>query len=217
MTPQINPSIHLYVISAALIGPLSYVSAKVQQRYTGQAPRPWLCTGLIAAIAVMAAMAERDMPMLVSALVLGAALVTLAAIDLRIYRLPDTLTLGLVAAGLLSTALLQRDALPDRLVGAAAGYAVLAAAAWLYHRLRGRHGLGLGDAKLLAAAGAWLGWRALPAVLLVAALAGLAWAALLARREGKFDATTPLAFGPALAAAIWITRLVEDAMGGARP
>ena len=74
--------------------------------------------------------------------------------------------------------------LGDHALGALAGFASLAVIASVYRRVRGREGLGLGDAKLLAAAGAWLGWQALPSVVLIAAASGLALAlATRARRR----------------------------------
>jgi leader peptidase (prepilin peptidase)/N-methyltransferase len=89
-------------------------------------------------------------------------------------------------------------------IGAAAGYASLALFGAFYFRLRGRDGLGLGDAKLFAAGGAWLGWEALPLVLAVAAVAGLAFALAVARRPGA-----QIAFGPCLALGIWVGWLVR--------
>jgi leader peptidase (prepilin peptidase)/N-methyltransferase len=95
----------------------------------------------------------------------------------------------------------------DHALGAAAGYLVFRAVAMAYRAWRGRDGLGGGDAKLLAAAGAWLGWQALPAVVLEASLAGIA-AALVARVLGRrIVATTVLPFGPFIAAAIWLVWL----------
>ena len=88
----------------------------------------------------------------------------------------------------------------DALAGAAAGYGLLAGLGYVYRRLRGRDGLGLGDAKLLAAAGAWLGLASLPWVVLAAALLGLLLA--LAQRR-PLQAETAVPFGPALALAFW--------------
>ena len=79
--------------------------------------------------------------------------------------------------------------------------------ATVYERLRSRPGLGLGDAKLLAAAGAWLGLEALPSVLLVAtgtALFCVGMAVLLGKR---ITATSRIPFGPFLATAFWIVWL----------
>lgn len=139
---------------------------------------------------------------------LGWALLGLSLIDLRCYRLPDFLTLPILGAGLAATAWAWPAALPDHLIGAALGYGALAGVAWLYRVLRGRDGLGLGDAKLLAAGGAWLSWQALPGVVLSAALLALAAALTLHLvRRVKLSAATPVPFGPALAAAIWLAWL----------
>jgi leader peptidase (prepilin peptidase)/N-methyltransferase len=73
--------------------------------------------------------------------------------------------------------------------------------------LRGREGLGQGDAKLLAAGGAWLGWEALPWVVLLAAMLGLALALFRRARGVALTRETALPFGPPLALAIWIIRL----------
>jgi leader peptidase (prepilin peptidase)/N-methyltransferase len=130
-------------------------------------------------------------------------LLALALIDLRSWRLPDMLTLPLIAFGLAAAwfDLLPEIDLSDALLGAAAGYLVLAGIAWLYRRLRQREGLGLGDAKLLAAAGAWLGPASLAWVILLAAPLGLILA--LARRTPlKGDSAVP--FGPPLALAFWL-------------
>jgi leader peptidase (prepilin peptidase)/N-methyltransferase len=138
----------------------------------------------------------------------GWALLALSLIDLRSYRLPDFLTLPLLLAGLAVIAWAWPTALPDHLLGAALGFAVLAGIGWLYRVLRGRDGLGLGDAKLLAAGGAWLSWQALPGIVLVAAVLALAAALTmhLARRM-PLSAATTVPFGPYLAAAIWLAWL----------
>lgn len=142
-------------------------------------------------------------PFAIPAATLGWWLLALALIDLRSWRLPDVLTLPLIALGLAAAwfGLAPEVGLLDALLGAAAGYLALAGIAWLYRRLRGREGLGLGDAKLLAAAGAWLGPAALPWVILLAAPIGLVLA--LARRTPlRGDSAVP--FGPPLALAFWL-------------
>jgi leader peptidase (prepilin peptidase)/N-methyltransferase len=93
------------------------------------------------------------------------------------------------------------------LVGAFAGFAAFALIGFTYRRLRGREGLGLGDAKLLAAAGAWLGWQALPGVVLIGALSALALALAGAAGGGKLIVTTQIAFGSHLALAFWLVWL----------
>lgn len=132
-------------------------------------------------------------------------LMALALIDLRLFRLPDLLTLPLAAAGLLLAAAAWPAGLvlPDAgmaVAGAIAGFLALAIVRLIYARLRRAEGLGLGDAKLAGAAGAWLGPAALPWLVLLAALVALAGAALV-HRQLRGDLAVP--FGPALALAFW--------------
>ena len=142
-----------------------------------------------------------------ASLALGWTLLALAAIDLRHYLLPDALTLPLIPAGLGLAYLIEPGKLPDHAIGAAAGLIGFVVIAWLYRRLRRREGLGLGDAKLLAAGGAWLGWQALPSVVALAAVVALALALAGALAGGKLGLTTKIAFGPHLALAIWLVWL----------
>ena len=95
----------------------------------------------------------------------------------------------------------------DRIIGAVSGYALFAGLGLAYRRLRGVDGLGLGDAKLLAAGGAWLGWTAIPFVVLAAAGA-LVFE--LIRTRGQASARTVVILGPWLAGAIWLGRLVQE-------
>ena len=88
-------------------------------------------------------------PIVVTAL-LGWSLILIAAVDARHFWLPDWLTLPLLAGGLATTALFDRPALMDHLIGAAVGFAVLWGIAALYRRTRGREGLGGGDFRLRA-------------------------------------------------------------------
>ena len=132
----------------------------------------------------------------------GWLLLTLALLDARHHWLPDALTLPLAALGLTLGDWVLPASLPDRLIGAAAGYGALGLLAFAYRRLRGRDGLGLGDAKLLGAIGAWFGWALLPLVLLVASVAGLGWAMLLSLRGRAIDRGTALPFGTFLCCAV---------------
>ena len=140
-------------------------------------------------------------------LCLGWALVCLAAIDLAALRLPDIITLPLIIAGLVAAVFLPGAPIAEHAAGAAAGYGVLASLAWAFRRLRGEDGIGLGDAKLLAAAGAWLGWRPLPSVLVIACAAAFAWIAIRAATRGRAALSQRIAFGAPLALATWIVWL----------
>ncbi|HEX7820239.1 MAG TPA: A24 family peptidase [Sphingobium sp.] len=137
---------------------------------------------------------------------LGWMLLALAVLDARHHWLPDALTLPLAFLGFVAGPYATQVVMADRWIGAAAGYGTLLTVALGYRALRGREGLGLGDAKLLGAIGAWAGWQALPFALLIASLAGLGWAGWLALRGHPVvrDMHLPLgtflclAMGPAL-------------------
>lgn len=148
-----------------------------------------------------------DMPLplfLLSSAILALVLVQLVRIDLREHRLPDRYTLPLIAIGLITNALAQRALPTEAIWGSIMGYAVFWLIGAVYFRQRGQEGLGLGDAKLLSAAGAWVGILALPWVVLLSALGGLGFALLSGHARGQ-----RLAFGPWLAGGLfltWITR-----------
>lgn len=135
---------------------------------------------------------------------LGLVLVWISVVDIRSYRVPDWISLPLIACGLVVAWLVSRQPLGVHLAGAAAGFAVLALTGEVYFRWRGREGLGLGDAKLFAAAGAWMGWPVLPAILLEASLIGLVIAAALAA-TGRHWREMRIPLAPALSLAFWIT------------
>ncbi len=142
--------------------------------------------------------------------VLGWALLALAWIDWQAFVLPDALTLPLILAGLAATFWLQPEALTVHAASAALAYLLFRLIAWAYRRLRGRDGLGEGDAKLMAAAGAWVGVTALSDVLLGGALLTLAVAIIDGLWRGqKLQAVTRLPFGPGLCAALWIVWLLS--------
>ncbi|WP_145200697.1 prepilin peptidase [Sphingobium sp. B2] len=130
---------------------------------------------------------------------LGWILLTLAVLDWQHYWLPDALTLPLAFLGLTLGLWATDVVLADRIIGAALGYGSLLVIALAYRALRGREGLGLGDAKLLGALGAWFGWQALPFILLIAALAGLG-VMLATGRAMAATARVPLGTFLALAA-----------------
>ena len=125
---------------------------------------------------------------------------TLAWIDGRTGLLPDGLTLPLLWAGLLVNLDDTFAFLPDAVLGAVAGYLCLWTLYLVFLRLTGREGMGYGDFKLTAALGAWLGWQALPGILLSASLGGLCFAVWL-RATGRAGAGQHLVFGPWLALA----------------
>ncbi len=152
------------------------------------------------------------------ALLVTWALIALTGIDIDHQLLPDGITLPLLWAGLLASVAVGPVAgspIPvsprDALIGAAAGYLSL----WLvFHAFRlitGKEGMGYGDFKLLAALGAWLGWKLLPLVILLSAAAGAVLGILMIVLRGR-DRSTPMPFGPYLAAAGWIALMYGDVL-----
>ncbi|HWS07100.1 MAG TPA: A24 family peptidase [Xanthobacteraceae bacterium] len=144
-------------------------------------------------------------------------MLAIAVSDIRHFIVPDILSasafiLGLIFAGLFDDAPLA-EAILTCLLRAAAAALPLLALMLLYEWWRGRPGLGLGDVKLAAVAGAWLDWITIVAAIEVAALAALAaygvWRYVLRR---PIVATTPLPFGLFLAPAIWAGWLAEAAL-----
>ncbi|WP_428395728.1 prepilin peptidase [Lichenicoccus sp.] len=163
------------------------------------------------AVTVLVIVAVGTQPaVLLAGCVLGWVCLALALIDWRHQRLPDALTLPLLLLGLLVTAWLQSRHLFDHALACVLGWLAFRAIALLYRRLRGIEGLGAGDAKLLAAAGAWLGVAALPRVVELAA--GLTLLGVLGSALWTWRWLAPsrrVAFGPGLAASLfacWLTQ-----------
>jgi leader peptidase (prepilin peptidase) / N-methyltransferase len=137
-------------------------------------------------------------------------LIALAFIDIDTQLLPDYMTMPLAWFGIVAALLIPAtngEPLPvdlrSSVIGAAAGYMSL----WLvYHgfkRLTGKEGMGYGDFKLLAAIGAWLGWTMLLPTILISAVVGAVSGVFILTLQKKKN-TTPISFGPFLAAAGWL-------------
>ena len=129
-----------------------------------------------------------------------AVLVALSGIDWDTTLLPDNMTLPLLWAGLVASLLGWTIPLPESLWGAVVGYLSLWSVYWLFKLTTGKEGMGFGDFKLLAALGAWLGWKmVLPIILaasVIGAVVGIAMKMSAALREGRY-----VPFGPFLAGA----------------
>ncbi len=136
----------------------------------------------------------------VAAAFLCFALIVLAFIDIDTQLLPDDITLPLLWAGLLLSLFGGFVSLQDAVIGAMVGYLLLWGIYWLFKLLTGKEGMGYGDFKLLAALGAWFGWQAIPAIILLASVVGAAVgiALMIVARHGR---DVPIPFGPYLAGA----------------
>lgn len=144
----------------------------------------------------------------------GWLLLTLAALDAKHHWLPDGLTALLALSGLAASFLSLGPALQDSVIGGLAGVASLAIIAALYKMIRGREGLGAGDPKMFGAIGCWLGWQALPLVILGASLTGLLVAISWRWRGKTVSADSMLPLGSLMAVAAFPLWLLQTASGG---
>jgi leader peptidase (prepilin peptidase)/N-methyltransferase len=191
--------------------PVGWACALAARRLAGTAAPTIAAMIAVQACVALSAVLLAPPPAVPALLLAGWGLGLLGVVDLLALRLPDIVTLPLGVAGLILGPGLVASPLSEHIIGAAAGYLVLALIGWIYARLRGRDGLGLGDAKLLAVAGAWLGWKPLPSVVVLACAGGLAWAALKLLRRGQDGLSEPIAFGLPLSGAIWASLLLAVA------
>ena len=141
-------------------------------------------------------------PLLAVRLLFAASMIVLAVIDLRHRILPNVITLPGVGIGV-ACSLWGEPGWSASVVGAVAGWSILRAVAEAWFRLRGYEGMGLGDAKMLAMIGAFLGWRHMLVSLLVASVSGsLVGGAMVAASRDNLKYALPfgsfLAFGALL-------------------
>jgi leader peptidase (prepilin peptidase) / N-methyltransferase len=123
----------------------------------------------------------------------------LAVLDWKHLWLPDALIVMLALSGLLLGQYVSGITMNDRLIGGLAGFVTLQTIRIAYLKLRGAEGMGGGDPKLLGAIGLWMGWQALPVIVMVASLVGLVW--FLVKRGPKSVDTIRLPLGSFLSVA----------------
>ena len=138
-------------------------------------------------------------------------LIAMSCIDADTQLLPDDLTYLLLWAGLLLNLHATFVPLHEAVIGAAAGYLCLWTIYWGFKLLTGKEGMGYGDFKLLAALGAWLGWKMLPSIILMSSLVGavVGISLIVFSKHGR---DKPIPFGPYLAAAGLLALLFGDAL-----
>ncbi len=149
-----------------------------------------------------------------AALVLAWSLIALTMIDVDHQLLPDDITLPLLWLGLLINTQGWLVPLDSAVWGAIGGYGLLWTVYWLFKLVTGKEGMGFGDFKLLGALGAWLGWQALPQIILLSSLVGAVVGITLIVVKGR-DRNVPIPFGPYLAAAGFIALIWGDAITAA--
>lgn len=134
-----------------------------------------------------------------AAIIIGVLLI-LSWIDFKTFLLPDYLTYGLIAYGLLANIFLGLAwaSIESSILGALFGFVSLYVLNQLYLKIRGHHGIGMGDAKLLAGLGACLGIQSLPYILLIASASGLIGGYVWLKIHGQ-DQSQVFPFGPFIA------------------
>lgn len=157
----------------------------------------------------------------VGAILLLWALLALTAIDVDTQLLPDDITLPLLWLGLLFNAAHTFTSLSSAVFGAMFGYLSLWSVYWLFKLIRGKEGMGYGDFKLLAALGAWMGWQALPLIIISSASVG-AVVGILLIVVNKHGRDVPIPFGPYLAgggiiALFWGQTILQNYMHAVAP
>lgn len=177
----------------ALRGKCSACSAPISARY----PLVEVAAGVAAAYAVWRFGASLAA---LGAMAFSWVMIALAFIDLDTQLLPDDLTLPLLWGGLALNLGGTFAPLQSAVIGAMAGYLSLWLVYWAFKLATGKEGMGFGDFKLLAAIGAWLGWQALPLVILLSSVVGAA-AGISLIVFTKHGREHPIPFGPYLAAA----------------
>jgi len=163
-----------------------------------------------AAAFVAQGLVHEDLGLLAVRLVLTALLVALFGTDLETERLPNALTLPGLVFGLAASVVLP-PGLPSSLIGAALGAAIPWLIRWVWFHAKGVEAMGLGDVKMLAMIGAFLGWQQMWLVLVLASLAG-AIVGILLTALGRHSMQSRLPFGTFLAVAALATSLGGDAV-----
>lgn len=200
---QIKPWHNIPVLSYILLkGACNNCQAKISPRY----PIIELATGLLTALIAFLFGASTAALL---GIVLTWCLIALTMIDVDHQLLPDSITLPLLWLGLIAHAFGVYTDLESALFGAVAGYLSLWSIYWLFKLVTGKEGMGYGDFKLLAALGAWMGWQALPLIIILSSFVGAAIGIVGILVAGK-DKNIPIPFGPYLAIAGWIAFLWGD-------
>jgi len=146
-----------------------------------------------------------------SALFFTWALISLTMIDFHKQLLPDNIVFPLLWSGILINMFGTFVDLESSVIGAIAGYLVLWSVYHLFRILTGKEGMGYGDFKLLAALGAWMGWKMLPLILILSSFVGAAIGIAMIV-FARHDKNIPIPFGPYLAIAGWIALLWGEAI-----
>jgi leader peptidase (prepilin peptidase)/N-methyltransferase len=172
----------------------------------------------VGAVVALISTVSLPWPVALASTILGALMIAGAEVDARTHLLPDTVTCGGIALGILAAPALDPFE-PWRSTTAAAGARAAGTAfalvllRWCYARLRGREGLGFGDVKLAAAVGAWLPLASVPFCFALATCAALIMVVSAWMRGESINASAKLPFGAFLCPALWLVFYAGELQG----
>ena len=206
----------IHFVLSDLVPLLPWIMSRGRCRYCGTkvpAVVPIVEVATIGIVTATIVLVQKD-ALAFAGCVLGWLVALLVVADLRHQLLPDRLTAALLASGLLASLFLPPPDFLGALAGAAIGSGSFFALRALYLRFRGIEGLGLGDVKLMAGLGAWLGPTWLPLLVLISAMAGLTVVFLHSWRNGVMvSGSSPVAFGAYLCGAALLLWCLRAAFG----
>ena len=145
----------------------------------------------------------------IGVVLLLAPVLAIAVIDARYLVIPNALSLFMLASGIVFVTITDASSLKDACIGVLVGGMTSYAISEIFVRVRGYKGLGLGDVKLVAAGGAWVGWLGLAPTLFLAATTALVYVAIRCIAVGGFDQKTRIPFAPFLGGAIFVIWLLQ--------
>jgi leader peptidase (prepilin peptidase)/N-methyltransferase len=187
---------------------VSYAILRGRCRGCGASVSPMypLVEGVTAVVFVLQAWMVGAEPLLIQRLIFSSAMIVLFTIDLQHRILPNVITVPGIVVGFLFS-LVGPPGWVDALIGIAVGGGSLLAIAEAYYRWRGEEGLGMGDVKMLAMIGAFLGWRLTLVTLVLSSVAGsIIGVGVIAASRGNLKYALPfgtfLALGALASAAV---------------
>lgn len=172
-----------------------------------------LATGMLFAIVYFClfvfsnSLSSSPVEVIVCSLWLAVVLIALSVVDIETFSLPDTLVGALAGGGIFAVIMLDTSVLLQNVFAAITTGLFILAINWLYLHVRGRHGIGIGDAKLLAAGAIWLGGTGIVNGIFWACLTGFAHCLAKTGFKSRLSRTTKIPFGPHIALGIWLVWL----------
>jgi leader peptidase (prepilin peptidase)/N-methyltransferase len=152
---------------------------------------------------------------LLGALLFTYCLITLSVVDMKTQIIPDIISKPLIVLGIIFAYFSNMTSWQDSIIGAFVGYWLFWSINTLFRIIRKKEGMGYGDFKLISAILAWLGWKVLMIILIIAPILSIALTVtFFVASRGKLSLNDPFPFGPSLAAAAFISLIYREELLG---